>query len=256
MLTYPWNRQCIIVSIPRPLEERLRPFLTAGELFQGISEAETPRIAGFCSERRYPQGATIFSEGDPSDSVYILKRGLVKLIFLSAKGMQTILHILKPDEVFGELLLAQDKRPFTAIVLEDSVVTVIPRENFLFLLSSCPTIALNFVGLLSKRLMKMEQELAEFAHTWSYHRLAKVLLQLGEKHGAETARGTLIGLRLTHEDLANLIGTTRETVTTQLNRLERMGILHRKARHLVLNKPRLTQFIHSERIRSRHLSPG
>ncbi len=233
----------------------MRPFLTAIELFQGISEAEAPKVTSLCSERRYPQGATIFSEGDPSDSVYILKKGLLKLIFLSAKGMQTILHILKPDEVFGELLLAQDKRPFTAVVLQDSVVTVIPRENFLFLLSSFPPIALNFVGLLSQRLMKVEQELAEFAHTWSYHRLAKVLLQLGEKHGAETARGTLIDLRLTHEDLANLIGTTRETVTTQLNRLERMGILHRKALRMIVNKPRLSQFIHSERIRSSHLSP-
>ncbi len=225
----------------------MRPFLTAGELFQGLSEAEAQRIASLCSERRYPQGTTIFSEGDPSDSVCILKKGLVKLIFLSPRGMQTILHILKPDEVLGELLLAQPQRPFTAVVLKDTEVTVIPRENFLGLLSSSPTIALNFVRVLSKRLMKVERELAEFAHTWSYHRLAKVLLQLSETHGAETSRGIRIDLRLTHEDLANLIGSTRETVTTQLNRFERMGILRRQDRHLILNKARLTEFIGSGR---------
>lgn len=218
-------------------------FHTAVELFQGITEAEGHKIARLCSERRYPQGTTIFSEGDPSDSVYILKRGHVKLVSFSEKGTQTILHILKPEEIFGELLLAQEKRPFTAIAIEDVLATVIVRERFLVLLSSAPTIALNFAGLLSTRLMKIEKELAEFGHTWSHNRLAKILLQLCEQHGTETPKGILIGLRLTHEDLANLIGTTRETVTTQLKKFERMGILHRQDRRLVVNKRRLTEFM-------------
>lgn len=228
-------------------------FLTAVELFQGVSEAETHRISGLCSERRYPQGATIFSEGDASDAVYILREGLVKLISLSEKGTETILHILKADEIFGELLLAEEKRPFTAIAIEDILITIIPRESFLALLSSVPTIGTNFARLLSRRLTKIQKGLAEFSHTWSYHRLAKVLLGLSEQHGEEVPAGTLIRLRLTHEDLANMIGTTRETVTTQLNKFERMGLLHREDRHLIVNKPRLTEFIHSEEMRFGHL---
>lgn len=218
-------------------------FLTALELFQGISGAEAHKIATLCSERSYSRGTTIFSEGDASDSVFILKKGRVKLISVSGKGTQTILRILKVDDVFGELFLAQGKRPFTAIATEDVLATVIPRESFLVLLSSVPTIALNFVRLLSKRLMKVEKELAEFSHTWSYNRLAKVLLDLCEEHGKETPMGTQIELRLTHEDLANLIGTTRETVTVQLNKFERMGILRRRERHLVVSQPRLTDFM-------------
>lgn len=165
----------------------------------------------------------------------------MKLVSLSEKGTQTILYLLKPDDVFGELLLAHGKRPFTAITLEDVRVTLISRQSFSALLSSVPTIALNFIRLLSKRLMKVEKELAEFGHTWSYHRLAKVLLELSEQHGTETSTGTLIELRLTHEDLANLIGTSRETVTTQLNKFERMGILHRLRRRVVVNRPRLVK---------------
>lgn len=219
------------------------PFVTAVELFQGISGVEADKIATLCSERTYPRGTTVFSEGDPSDSVFILKEGRVKLISVSKKGTQTILHILKPDDVFGELFLAQGQRPFTAIAVEDILATVIPRESFLVLLSGVPTIALNFVRLLSKRLMKVEKELAEFGHTWSYNRLARVLFDLCEEHGKETATGTQIELRLTHEDLANLIGTSRETVTIQLNKFERMGILRRRERHLVVNRPRLTSFL-------------
>lgn len=221
----------------------MRPFLTAVELFRGVSGVEAHKIATLCSEQSYPQGTTVFSEGGASDSVFILKKGRVKLISVSGKGTQMILHILKPDDVFGELLLAQRERPFTAIAIEDVLATVIPRESLLVLLSSVPTIALNFVQLLSKRLMKVEKELAEFGHTWSHIRLAKVLLDLCEEHGKETPMGTQIELRLTHEDLANLIGTTRETVTVQLNKFERLGILRRRERHLVVNRPRLTDFM-------------
>ena len=101
------------------------PFLTAGELFQGISKAEVQKISSLCSERRYPRGTSIFSESDPSDSLYIVKNGLVKLISHSEKGTETILHILRPDEIFGELLLSEEKRPFTAIAIEDALVTTI-----------------------------------------------------------------------------------------------------------------------------------
>jgi len=231
------------------LPQRLR----AVELFQGLSAWEARKISSVCTEKRFQQGATIFSEGDPTDSVYILKSGLVRLISVSEKGRETILHILKPDEVFGELLLCEDRRPFTAIVVEDALVTMIPRRHFLKLLSSVPGLALNFIRVLSRRLAQVEKGLAESSHTWSYHRLAKVLLHLSEQYGEEVPSGTMIKLRLTHEDLANLIGTTRETVTTQLNRFSRMGLLNRQARRLIVTRPRLTEFIHSEELRVRSL---
>ncbi|MBI3780170.1 MAG: Crp/Fnr family transcriptional regulator [candidate division NC10 bacterium] len=230
-------------------------FLTAGELFQGISRAEDQKISSLCSEKRYRRGTTIFSEGDPSDALYVLKTGLVKLISHSEeKKMEMILHILKPAEIFGELLLSEETRPFAAIAIEDVLVTVISQEHFLELLSSVPTVALNFVTLLSKRLARVEKVLADSGHTWSYHRLAKVLLQLSEKYGEEVPRGTLIKLRLTHQDLANLIGTTRETATTQLNRFERMGLLTRHGRHLIITPSRLTEFIHTEELRFSNLN--
>jgi CRP/FNR family cyclic AMP-dependent transcriptional regulator len=80
-------------------------------------------------------------------------------------------------------------------------------------------------------------------------RLARVLLQLSEKYGEEVPAGTLITVRLTHEDLANLIGTSRETVTTQLNKFTRMGLVKRRARRLIVTKSRLAHFIRSEELR-------
>ncbi len=219
---------------------------TTAELFGGIAETDAQRIARLCAERRYPQGTVIFSRDDPADFLGIVKEGLVRLGSLSDKGAETTLHIFKPGEIFGELLLAEERRAFTAAAAADALVTVVSRKNFLEILSSIPAVAGNFIRLLSMRLAKVEREFAAFGHTWSYHRLAMVLLDLAREHGVETPRGTKIPVRLTHEDLAKLIGTTRETVTTQMNKLSRKGLIRREARFIVIDRPKLLKFIGAE----------
>ena len=166
----------------------------------------------------------------------------MRILSLSDKGAETIVHILKEGEIFGELLLSEEQRAFTAVAGTDALVTVLSKGSLLELLAVLPAISKNFIRLLSKRLANVEREFGEFGHTWSYNRLAKVLLRLCEEHGKETPKGTLIPLRLTHEDLANLIGTTRETVTTQMIRFRRKGLVTRQDRFLVVNKPRLEEF--------------
>jgi len=246
----------VLVSSVQPpvIAESVWPhFVTALDLFQGIAQRDVRKIASLCTEKWFPRGLTIFHEGESADSLYVLKKGMVRLISLSDQGRETILHILKPDEVFGELLLSEEKRPFTAIATEDSLVTIISQKSFVELLSAVPIVALNFIRLLSKRLATVERGLVEFSHTWSYHRLARVLLQLSEKYGREVPGGTLINIRLTHEDLANLIGTSRETVTTQLSKFTRMGLLKREARHFIVARSKLIDFIRSEELRLKNL---
>jgi CRP-like cAMP-binding protein len=214
----------------------------AVELFQGISETEAQRVASLCTGRKYEKDATIFSKGDPSNTLFIVKEGKVRILSISDKGAETIVHILKEGEIFGELLLSEEQRAFTAVAGTDALVTVLSKGSLVELLTSVPTVAKNFIRLLSKRLAKVERDFGDFGHTWSYNRLAKVLLQLCEEHGKETPTGTVIPLRLTHEDLANLIGTTRETVTTQMIRFRRRGLVKRQDRFLVVNKHRLAEF--------------
>lgn len=225
------------------------PIPKTAELFEGVSDEDSRKIDAHCADRRYARDAIIFSEDDPSDAIYILKEGLVKLISLSERGTETILHILSPGDIFGELLLSEKKRVFSAIAIRDVLVTVISRAAFLELLSTVPTFANNFIRLLSRRVARMGKGMAESSHTWSYHRLAKILLHLAERYGEEVPNGTLIKLRLTHEDLANLIGTSRETVTTQLNKFKRMGLVSGEGRSLIVSRPHLVEFIDSEEMR-------
>lgn len=214
----------------------------AVELFQGISETEAQRVASLCAERKYGKDVTIFSKGDPSNALFIVKSGKVRILSLSDRGTETIVHILKEGEIFGELLLSEEQRAFTAVAGTDALVTVLSKGSLTELLAAIPTISKNFIRLLSMRLAKVERDFGDFGHTWSYNRLAKVLLRLCEEHGKETPAGTVIPLRLTHEDLANLIGTTRETVTTQMIRFRRRGLVKRQDRFLVVNKLRLSEF--------------
>jgi len=215
---------------------------TAVELFQGISESEAQRVARLCVERKYRKGATLFSKGDLANALFIVKDGRVRILSLSDKGTETIVHILKEGAIFGELLLSEEKRAFTAVAGTDALVTILSKGSLVELLTSIPTISKNFIRLLSKRLAKVEREYGDFGHTWSYNRLSNILLRLCEEHGKETSKGTVIPLRLTHEDLANLIGTTRETVTTQMIRFRRLGLVKSQDRFLVVNKPRLEEF--------------
>ena len=222
----------------------IRP--TVLELFTGIPEADRRRIARFCSGRRYVEGAAIFSEGDPAEAMFIVEDGLVKLVSVSSTGAETILHILKRGDIFGELIFAEDRRAFDAVAGTDVLVTVIPRKRLEEILATVPAVARNFISLLSRRLVRIERGYASFGHTWSYHRLGKVLLRLAGEHGVPAAGGTLIPLRLTHDDLAKLIGTTRETVTKQMVRFRRAGLLRREGRHIVLHTGRLSRFVSSD----------
>jgi CRP/FNR family transcriptional regulator len=220
--------------------------LGMAELFQGLESGDLRKVAELVEERRYPRGATIFGRNDPSDSLFALEQGLVKLVARSQAGAGTILYLLRPVDIFGELLFSEDKRHFDAVAVTDVLAAVLSRKRFAALISSIPAVALNFIRILSRRLVHVEKGVSEFSHTWSYHRLAKVLLQLCEEHGEASSRGVQIGLPLTHADLADMIGTTRETVTNQLNRFKRMGlVVAAKGRRLLVDRVRLMDFLAS-----------
>lgn len=219
--------------------------VTAVELFRGVPARDLDSISRLCTERRYRKGTVIFARGDAGDSLFLLKEGVVRVCSVSETGAETILYILKPDAIFGELLFSEEQRALTAIAGTNTVVTVIPRKSFAEILRSVPVVAENFIRLLSKRLARVEREFVGFGHTWSYDRLAKILLELAGEHGIDTPSGTRIPLRLTHEDLAKLIGTTRETVTTQVNRFRRHGLVRREGRFFLVNRKKLAEFLRS-----------
>jgi CRP/FNR family transcriptional regulator len=245
------------IMMARPKEQDRQSVLLKGSaLFPGLTEEEVRKITRRMEEKRFLQGATIFRKDDPCDSLFELKEGLVKLVVNPVKGAGTILYILRPPDIFGELLLVEERRPFNALAVTDVLAGILSRENFIELLSAIPRVRMNFIRILSRRLAHVEKGVAEFSHARSYQRLAKVLLRICREHGEETPRGVLLRLSLTHADLADMIGTTRETVTNQMNRFHRMGLVRAHGRHLVVNRRRMADYVVSGGYRKRQKGLG
>jgi CRP-like cAMP-binding protein len=230
----------------RPKEQGARACTFGGyELFRDLTEEESRKVARRLEESRFLAGSSIFRKDDSGDSLFVLKEGLVKLVSRSERGSGTILHVLRPPEIFGELLLVEERRLFDAVAVTETLAGTLSRDHLVELLSSVPRIRLNFIKILSRRLVRVQKEFTEFSHARSYHRLARVLLRMSGEFGEETPGGVILRLSLTHADLADMIGTTRETVTNQLIRFNRLGLVDACGHLLVVNRRRLTDFVHS-----------
>lgn len=219
------------------------PFPSIRELLSGFSEAESGWFHSLCIERRFLRDAEIFRQGDTPDGVCIVKKGLVKIVSISEKGTEQILHILRSGDVFGELILIGKPRPFTAVALADTIVSILPLATVQDLLATSPAFSRNYLRLLSMRLYELEQAFPALVQAWPHHRLAKELLHLAEDLGDETPKGTRVTLRLTHELLSNLIGASRETVTLLIHKFEEIGLVRREGRDLFLNRKRLADYL-------------
>jgi CRP/FNR family transcriptional regulator len=219
------------------------PFPSILELLTGFSEAESGWFHSLCIERRFLRDAEVFRQGDPPDGICIVKKGLLKIVSISEKGTEQILHILRPGDVFGELILFGKPRPFTAVALTDAAVSILPLAIVQDLLATSPVFSRNYLRLLSLRLYELEQTFPALVQAWPHHRLAKELLHLADDLGDETPKGTRLTLHLTHELLSNLIGTSRETVTLLIHKFEEIGLLRREGRDLFLNRKRLADYL-------------
>jgi len=188
-------------------------------------------------------GKIIFAPGDAPDALYILITGLVTLSHVSEDGLESILRVFGPGDVFGELFLTVSARPFLATALTACVVTVIPGKTFLSLVSTIPKIGFNFICVLSRHLAEMALDRGQASHKWSLERLRLALLKLSRAHGVERPEGTALMLPLTHRILADMIGASRETVSRHLGHLKGHGLVSQRGRTFLIQTSRLQALV-------------
>src|SRR5512134_3173149 len=140
------------------------PFLSIRDLLAEVPEPDERRFRALLVERRFPRDSALFRQDDEADALCILREGLVKIVSLSETGSDQILHILRPGDVFGELVLLDAPRPFTAVALTDAVVDVLSRSGLLDLLASSPAFARGYLRLLSLRLHEVECAFSALIH--------------------------------------------------------------------------------------------
>lgn len=201
-----------------------------------LTPEEHEELGRYITSVEYLAGETVYFPGDPSETLYTLHHGRVRLAYLDESGRRFTLAIMSAGELFGESTLAgEEKRRWIAETLEDTVLCIVHKDEFLRIAQRNPKLALKISKLLGERLIEIENKLEDLLFKGVNARLARTLLHLVQQYGESDADGVRIRLKLTHEELAHLIGSTRETTSLALGDLERQGLL-RKQRGIIIVK--------------------
>jgi CRP-like cAMP-binding protein len=205
-------------------------------LFSGLSDDDLTTLAGILRRRRYTRGDTIFHEGDPGNSLFIIEGGEVRIGLSSLEGREITLALLKAGDFFGELtLLDGEPRSADAVAKETTQALVLQRDDFVRFLQARPRAAVNLLAVMSKRLRHTDQMLQDVAFLDVPTRLARTLVQLADGRGEQGEDGIVISSRLTQSELADMIGATRESTNKWLRTFERQGLVrHQNGRLTVL----------------------
>jgi len=214
------------VSTARSFSEKLG-LLGELALFAGLSEADMQAIGHATSMTHCVRGQLILSPDDPPDRIHILKKGRVRVYRSTADGKQLTLDIHEKGTILGDMgLLGQDRIPEAyAEAIDDGVICTITPDELRKLIERYPIIGINITRHLSGRLQAAERELEAMAYQRVDQRLARKLIDLGARFGIDSPRGTIIGARLTQQELAEMVGTTRETLAHTLGDFRRQGLL-------------------------------
>jgi CRP-like cAMP-binding protein len=191
--------------------------LAKAGLFQGVAPEAAEALAGSLSYAEYGRGDTIFAEGEQGDTLYIVIRGKVKVGRKAADGRENMLSVMGPSDMFGELsLFDPGPRTASATAVTDARVASLAHTSLRPWITDRPEIAEQLLRVLARRLRRTNDALADLIFTDVPGRVAKALLGLAERFGTEDSDGVRVHHDLTQEELAQLVGASRETVNKAL----------------------------------------
>lgn len=201
-------------------------------LFSGLSEEELQTIESHAVPRNYRKNTVIIEKGDESASLYVIVSGKVKVYVADDQGKEIVLNIQGPGAHLGELaLLGDSRRTASVMTLEDAKFLVITKQAFLACLSKHPGIALNLIRALVGRVRALTNNVSSLALQDVYGRVASTLMQ----HATEQD-GTLITNKLTQQDIANLVGSSREMVSRIFKDLKAGGYISVEGRRITITR--------------------
>ncbi|HYT35794.1 MAG TPA: Crp/Fnr family transcriptional regulator [Ktedonobacteraceae bacterium] len=185
--------------------------------FADLPEEEIKALSSATKRRTFRASEVIFHRDDPGQVLYMIKEGKVKICIISPDGQEVSLAVLGKGEYFGEFALLDGlPRSTDAVALEKVECYTLQRSDFLNAILKNPKIAILVLEALSKRLRTTDQMVEDLIFLDVYGRVAKKLLELADAHGVKTGEGVLIDVRLTQQELASMVGASRESVNKVL----------------------------------------
>lgn len=228
-------------------QESAVKLLRSVPLFADLEAGELERFSHVAVPRSFPAGTRVFHEGDSSDACYIVREGSFRVTREHSDGRAITLATLGPGEIFGELaMLDGDKRSASAEALTDGELLALPAADVRGLLARHPEIALKLVAGLVRRLRAANVRLSKQSFQTVPSRVAGILAQLSrEAQDQNGGPGSEVTIRMNQTDLAQLAGTSRESVSRFLAELERAGVVRSgRGRVTVLDPPKLRNYIY------------
>ncbi len=199
-------------------------------LFQDLPEADLNALSSRAVTRHYRRQTVVIGQGDESDSLYLVISGRLKVYCSDEEGKEVILAFLEPSDSFGELALL-DKEPRSASVetMEPSKLAVISQGDFRAFLASHPQVAINLIQTLARRNRVLLESVSDLALLDVYGRVARALLK-----EAKPDNGKLVTAKLTHQEIANMVGSSREMVSKIMKELKFGGYISVDAKRITI----------------------
>lgn len=219
--------------------EKHQALLRSIPLFASLSDEQLASIATLAQVRTVPARAVVVSQGEPARALFAIVHGRLKVASCGPDGRDTVLGIMAEGEVFGEVaLLDGGMRSATCTAIEPCELLLIDRAQFMALLESSPAIAVKLLDVLSQRLRKLSQRSEAAAFLDVPSRLARSLLDLASRFGEKErapSREICITLKLSQQELGDLVGATRESVNKHLSDWTRQGFLRLQAGRMIIS---------------------
>jgi len=201
-------------------------------LFSGMDEADIETVASQTVTRQFPKNTVIVSQGDDTDSFYVIVQGKVDVFLHNDKGKEIIINTMGECESFGELApLGSIPRQASIITTEDSTFGIISRQVFIDTLLIKPTISMRIIDLLITRIQDLTEEVSSLALEDVYNRVVRVLYKHADEVGEK-----LVTEKLTQQDIASRVGATREMVHRILKELKTGGYISIEGKHITIEK--------------------
>lgn len=208
------------------------------KLFERVAPQQLASLENASSMRRFAKGEFVYLPTDPAEGVLLLAEGRIRIANLTPEGKQSVLAFVEPGELFGELALIEaGVREEFAEAAAASLVICVPSAAILAVMEEDPRLAFGVTKLIGFRRRRIERRLKSLLFRSTRERLMHLLLELLEDYGTSVSNGVLIGIKLSHHELASVIGSTRETVTLLLGELQLEGLLTVGRQRIIVRHP-------------------
>ncbi len=209
-------------------------------LFEGMPKEKMDMLAGKLKMQNFGKNEIIYFASEPSLSIFLLKAGKVKLSRISEEGKEIITAILNPGEIFGELALSgASAREDNATAIDDAVICTISKNSLEEILLENPKLNLKITKLIGLKLQRVERDLETLVFKDSNQRIIGFLSKYAEQFGKKIGTEIFVKSSFTHQDIANLTATSRQTVSTLFNHLKSKGIIDFSRNKIIIRDPAL-----------------